>query len=89
MFLFVNFGNLGPKKHQFELLEVGHRALYGAMGTFEEGCQNRENNDFSEKMKNKMFYYLKNHDGDSIRPQRIMLGKPGYNAAGNARINGV
>ena len=23
------------------------------------------------------------------RPQRIMLGKPGYNAAGNARINGV
>ena len=36
------------------------------MGTFIEGCQNRKNNDFSENMKNKMLYYMKNHDGDSI-----------------------
>ena len=39
--------------------EVGHRAFYGAMGTLVEGCQNRKTNDFSEKNKNKMFYYLK------------------------------
>ena len=49
VFLFVNLGNLVPKRHQCELFEVGHRAFYGAMGTFVEGCQNRKNNDFSEK----------------------------------------
>ena len=49
VFLFVNLGPLVPKGYQRELFEVGHRAFYGAMGTFVEGCQNRKNNDFSEK----------------------------------------
>ena len=49
VFLFVNLGNLVPKRHQCELFEIGDRAFYGAMGTFVEGCQNRKSNDYSEK----------------------------------------
>ena len=66
VFLFVNLGNLVPKRHESELVGVGNCAFYAAMGTFVEGCQNRKNNDCSENMKNKMFYYLKKHDGDGI-----------------------
>ena len=39
MFLFVNLGPLAPKGYQCELLEVGHRAFYGAMSTFVEGVK--------------------------------------------------
>ena len=42
VFLFVNLGLLVPKGYQRELFEVGHRAFYGAMGIFVEGCQNRK-----------------------------------------------
>ena len=67
MFLCVNLSNLVPKGYQCELFGVGHRAFCGAMGTFVEGCQNRKKiTIFQGKMKSKMFYYLKNHDGDGI-----------------------
>ena len=37
------------------------------MGTFVEGCQDRKKlTIFQEKMKSKMFYYMKNHDNDGI-----------------------
>ena len=49
VFLFVNLGPLIPKGYQRELFEVGHRAFYGAMGTFVEGVKTVKNNDFSEK----------------------------------------
>ena len=39
VFLFVNLGPLVPKGYQRELFEVGHRAFYGAMGTFVEGIK--------------------------------------------------
>ena len=46
-------------------LEVAHRSFYCATGTFVEGCQNRQNNDFSKKLKT-IFYYLKIHDDNGI-----------------------
>ena len=49
VFLFVNLGPLEPKGHQREIFEVGHRAFYGVMGTFVEGCQNRKKERFFRK----------------------------------------
>ena len=67
MLLCVNLSNLVPKGYQCKLFEVGPRAFYGAMGIFVEGCRNRKKiTIFPEKMKSKMFHYLKNHDNDGI-----------------------
>ena len=67
MLLFVNLSNLVTKGYQCGIFEVGHRAFYGAMGTIVEGCQTRKKITISQdKMKSKIFYYLKNHDNDGI-----------------------
>ena len=66
VFVIVNLAPLVPKGYQCELFEVGHSALYGAMGTVVERGKTVKINDFSEKMKNKMLYHLKNHGNDCI-----------------------
>ena len=36
VFLFESLGDLVPKRHRLELVEVGHHAFYAARGTFVE-----------------------------------------------------